>query len=123
MAATRPEQVNELFEEAVNRGDVEEVVKLYEPNACLVGAPDQVANGLDAIREALTNFLASKPHLKMEPGKVLGAGGIALLSHGWRATGNGPEGPFEMSGTAVEVVREQADGTWLFVVDDPFAIG
>ncbi|MFI5364127.1 MAG: hypothetical protein ACHQ4J_00750 [Candidatus Binatia bacterium] len=34
----------------------------------------------------------------------------------------GPDGgPVNMTGMALEIVRCQSDGTWLFVVDDPFA--
>ncbi len=30
-------------------------------------------------------------------------------------------GDQELSGKTIEVVRRQPDGTWLFVIDDPFA--
>jgi len=36
----------------------------------------------------------------------------------------GPDGAIiEQRGKAVEVVRRQADGTWRFAIDDPFARG
>jgi len=36
----------------------------------------------------------------------------------------GPDGqPTAMAGKAIEVVRRQADGTWRFIVDDPWARG
>ncbi len=31
--------------------------------------------------------------------------------------------PAQMSGHGVEVARRQSDGTWLYVIDDPFALG
>ena len=49
---------------------------------------------------------------------------LAVLYNDWSASAKGPDGaPFEMAGKAIEVVRRQPDGSWLFVVDDPFARG
>jgi ketosteroid isomerase-like protein len=52
---------------------------------------------------------------------VLEAGDTAVLSGQWKLTGRGPDGTaMEMTGRSVEVLRRQADGTWLFVLDHPF---
>jgi hypothetical protein len=42
--------------------------------------------------------------------------------HTWKATGDERRTgrPLELAGNAVEVVRRQADGTWSFVIDDPY---
>jgi ketosteroid isomerase-like protein len=35
----------------------------------------------------------------------------------------GPDGkPAQVSGQSVEVVRRQANGDWLFVIDEPFGV-
>jgi uncharacterized protein (TIGR02246 family) len=120
MPATAPNEPNELFEAAINSGDLEAAVALYEPEACLVGTPGEPAYGIDAIRAVLQGFIDAKPKLTMEAGSILQVGDLALASHGWTATGEGPDGPVEMTGHAVEVVRRQADGTWRFVIDDPY---
>jgi ketosteroid isomerase-like protein len=48
------------------------------------------------------------------------SGDVALLRSKWSLAGTGPDGkPVAMSGNGTEVVRRQADGTWLFVIDNP----
>jgi len=47
-----------------------------------------------------------------------------VLYNDWTGTMKGPDGaPVKMAGKAIEIVRRQPDGTWRFVVDDPFARG
>jgi len=56
MAAYSPAEIHRLFEHAFNLGDVEALVALYEPNAVLVVAGQDVI-GRESIREALQNLL------------------------------------------------------------------
>jgi uncharacterized protein (TIGR02246 family) len=122
MPATNPEQVDELFERAINAGDVEAVVALYEPDGTLIAAPGQVATGHDAIRAAITGLLALKPQLKLSVTNVVFGGDVAAVYNDWSGTATGPDGAqMQLSGKAIEVCRRQPDGTWLFVIDDPYA--
>ena len=41
---------------------------------------------------------------------------LAVLYNDWTITASG----LSLSGKAIEVVRRQPDGTWKFVIDDPF---
>ena len=120
MAATRPEETNEVFAAAINRGDVEAALAMYEPNACLVGTPGETAVGTDAIRAVLQNLVDAGPTLTVVPGSVLQVDELAVTVHAWTATADGPDGPLELGGHAVEVMRRQPDGTWRFVIDDPY---
>jgi len=41
----------------------------------------------------------------------------------WQLGMTGPDGkPAQMQGQSVEIVRRQADGHWLFVIDLPFGV-
>jgi ketosteroid isomerase-like protein len=62
MPARNPEDLGNLFQEAILAGDLDAVIALYESGAA-------------------------------------------------------------MPGRAIEVARRQADGTWLYVIDDPFTLG
>jgi ketosteroid isomerase-like protein len=57
--------------------------------------------------------------------RVVSAGeDLALVYNDWRMSAKGRDGkPMERTGKAVEVVRRQADGTWRFAIDDPYARG
>ena len=66
MPARKPEELDVLFANAINAGDIEAVIKLYEPGASLMPEPGQVVSGVKAIREALGGFLAMKPRIKLD---------------------------------------------------------
>ncbi len=96
---------------------------LYEPEATLIPQPGQVAKGTEAIRQALAAFLALKPRFSGEARTVAEAGDIALTSATWNMAGSGPDGgSITLSGRSAEVVRRQADGTWRFVIDNPYGM-
>jgi uncharacterized protein (TIGR02246 family) len=123
MAARNPEDVDREFETALNAGNLDALMQLYEPQATLRPSPGQSAQGTDAIRAALAGFLAMKPTIALTP-KTLGiAGDVALVSATWKLGGTGPDGkPVEMTGQSAEVVRRQSDGSWRFVIDSPFGL-
>ncbi len=123
MPARSPEELDRLFSEALNAGDLEALVALYEPEATLTPQPGQVITGTKAIREALRAFVATKPTLTLEVKTLAQTGDIALTSAKWELAGTGPDGsPVKMSGHSVEVSRRQPDGAWLFVIDTPWGL-
>ncbi|MGQ0651307.1 MAG: YybH family protein [Betaproteobacteria bacterium] len=124
MPSTRPEEAVQAFFDAFNSGNLEAVVALYEPQAQLVAQPGQTAEGHAAIREALNGFLAMKPTLTPEKKALVAAGDIALSVLRWKLEGTGPDGaPVQLQGTTSDVLRKQADGRWLFVIDNPWGAG
>lgn len=117
-----PQQMNAAFAAAYNSGDIENLMALYEPNAILAPQPGQRAVGLPAIREALLDFLSLKGKMQSENVYCIHVGDIALLQASWKLAVIGADGkPFEMSSRTAEVVRQQSDGSWLYVVDHAFA--
>jgi len=123
MPARNPEELDVLFASAINAGDLEAVIKLYEPGACLMPEPGEVASGTTSIREALAGFLAMKPRIRLDVRKLAEAGGIALTTAKWVLEGTGPDGkPVKIEGQSAEVARRQPDGTWLFVIDNPHGL-
>ena len=123
MGARTPEDLDRLFALALNSGDLEALVRLYEPQAALRPGPGQVVQGHAAIRTALAGFIAMKPTLELAP-RVLGqCNDVALLTASWTLKGTGADGaPVQMSGNSVEVARRQADGSWLFAIDTPWGL-
>ncbi len=122
MAAADPEDLHHLFAEALNASDLEALTALYEGGASLIPEPDQLATGADAVRQALSGLLAMNPTITVATHRVVRAADIALLYSSWRLRGTGVEGgAVEMEGRGTEIARRQADGRWLFVIDDPFS--
>ena len=123
MPARNPEELDRLFSEALNSGNLDALVALYEPQATLTPEPGQVVTGAQAIREALSAFVALKPTLTLEVKTLAQTGDIALTSAQWALSGIGPDGnQTTMSGYSVEVSRRQPDGSWLFVIDTPWGL-
>lgn len=121
-AARTPEDCDRLFGIYASAGDVDALLSLYEPDACLTGPDGAVAVGRDAIRAALAGFAGGAVTMHMNVVKVVRAADLAVLTNDWRATGRDAGGSaLELAGRAIEVVRRQPDGTWRFVVDDPYA--
>ena len=119
MAARTPQEVNPQLIDAINRGDLEAALAMYEADATFVTEEGPVS-GLDAIRGVMEAFIATKPHITMEPKEIAICGDIAMTRGTWKLAGTGPDGaPLEMGGNSVEVVRRQSDGTWRFAIDDP----
>jgi uncharacterized protein (TIGR02246 family) len=123
MPARNPEELDRLFSEALNSGNLDALVALYEPQATLTPEPGQVVTGTQAIREALSAFVAIKPTITLEVKTLAQTGDIALTSAKWALAGTGPDGnQTTMSGHSVEVSRRQPDGSWLFVIDTPWGL-
>jgi len=121
MPAQKPQDLHTLFASALNSGDINSLVGLYEPSATLVPQPGQVATGTAAIRQALQAFVAMKPTIRLKTTFVLETGDVALLRGKWTIDAKGPDGqPTQMTGNSTEVVRRQHDGSWLYLIDHPY---
>jgi uncharacterized protein (TIGR02246 family) len=121
VVAKTPLEVDQLFAKAVEAGDLEAIVALYEPKAVLPGQSGQpAAVGHDQVREAMRPFVALKPtNVVLAATIVAELDGVAILYDDWRATGHAPDGSeVPLSGKAIEVVRRTADGSWRFIFDD-----
>ena len=124
MPANSPQEVTNLVAQRLNRGDLDGIMALYEPNAGLAPQPGQVLQGAAAIREGFAGFIALKPSMNMESETVIQADDLAIVYTKWSLSGTTPDGdPVNMSGQSTDVMRRQPDGTWLCVIDNPFGGG
>ncbi len=122
MPANKPEDCDLLVIKAIEDGDIETAMSLYEADATFVVTPDQVVTGLDAIREVMQGFMDSQSTFDVEGITTVtsGDGSVAVLRAKGSATGPGPDGdPVTSPFHSIEIVRKQADGTWKFIIDDP----
>jgi uncharacterized protein (TIGR02246 family) len=121
MPARTPEESPRLWAENFVAGDLDALIALYEADATLVARPGEVVTGTDAIREDLSALLATQPTFNLEVRKVLQTGDIALSFCDWTLVGTGPEGEtIEMAGQTSDVLRQQSDGSWRIVIENPW---
>ena len=119
MLATSPEQLHRLFEEAFNAGDLDALLALYEPDAALIPEPGVVVHGVDQIGPALKGFLDIGGKMKLDTKEVVTVGDLAYLMNRWSLTATNEDGsPLEMGAVTAEVAPRQADGSWLYVIDN-----
>ena len=124
MPARTPADANHQVVAAINAADIEAALALYESGATFVAEPGRSVTGTAAIREVMEGFLTMKPSMTVEVPIVVESGDTALMHSHWTLKGTGPDGsPVEMDMRGTEVVRRQADGTWKFIVDNPFGTG
>ena len=108
--AQHPEDLTRLFVEFSNAGDAEGVAQLYEENAVLAYPPGSQTVGRAAIRQLWQQVLDQRPRFEQEePLPTLVIGDIALTS----------TPPRDGAGARAQVVRRQADGSWLRILDQP----
>lgn len=121
MTTTDPVALDRLFEQALNAGDIDALMALYEPTAALMPTPGEVVIGATAIRAALAGFVAMKPTIRTAGRLVAQTDDIALLANDWTLAATGADGgQISMSGSAVEIARRQPGGHWLFAMDMPY---
>ena len=122
MPARTPEETGRLLAQALNEGDLDAAVALYERNASFVPRDGPVVVGSAGIRQAISELLAPKPSFDLTVEKTVpGGDDDVLLYSRWTMTGAGNTGKVKTRG--IELVRRQPDGSWLFAIDDPFALG
>jgi uncharacterized protein (TIGR02246 family) len=121
MSRETPEQVLQAIVDGINNGDLEALMSLYEPDAAFAAQPGTLAHGTSGVRQSLAGFIGMKGTLDLKVKRVLEAGGLALVVGAWSFTGTGPDGtPVTLTGRNGDVLRRQADGSWRFVIDNPW---
>ena len=115
MGVNRPGEASKRFEAMFKTGDLDGLMELYEDNAVFTNARGAFV-GLDAIREVLKGYLDSGAGLVMNNSVVFEAAELALVHWSWTMTF--PDGRVAEGATA-EVLRNQPDGSWKFVIDNP----
>ena len=118
MSAKNPEEICRLFQRYMADGDLDSVLSLYDEDATFVKQTGDVTKGRRALKAELSPLSAKKPLFDYEIKQVVEAGDIALMHTKWNASGAEP-----ITAYAIEVARRQPDGTWRWLIGDPYTIG
>jgi uncharacterized protein (TIGR02246 family) len=116
-----PEDVLNSVVEGINTGNLDDLLTLYEVDACFATQPGQLAKSPESVRQSLRSFIDLKGKLDLKVKRVLQASDLALVTTEWSFSGTGPDNkPVNMASKSADVLRQQADGTWRFVIDNPW---
>lgn len=118
-----PEECNRMLLAALESGDIETSVDLYEASAVLFKKSGQTMTGHDEIRKNNAFLIALKPKFDIEFIKTtfsadgnLATNRMKASMSGTSADGKAIEGRIH----TLEVLRKQTDGSWRYVIDDPY---
>jgi len=121
MSTATPEQVLESIVTGINSGDLDSLMPLYESEAAFVPEPGSLAHGASGIGESLNGFISMNGELDLEVKRVLEVDDLALVVGVWSFNGTGPDGePVQLAARNADVLRRQSDGSWRFVIDNPW---
>jgi len=116
-----PERVLQSIVEGINSGNLDALMTLYEPRAAFAIAPGQLARELPGIRQGLSAFVAMKGTLHLEVTRVLEVDDLALVTGVWSFDRTASDGQHvHLSAHNADVLRRQSDGSWRFVIDNPW---
>lgn len=117
MPANTPQDICRLFQHAMDDGDLESVLSLYDAEAVFVNQIGAVTKGRHELKEELAPLAARKPRFDYDIKQVVETAGIALMHTEWKVSGGQP-----ITVYAIEVARRQADGTWRWLIGDPYTV-
>src|SRR5437773_261960 len=98
-------------------GDIEALLGIYDPEAVILTPTGEVKKG-QGLREQLARSAAAKTQFDFNIRQVIQSGDIALMHTDWKVSS--PQHRFVY---AIEVARRQPDGTWRWLIGDPFTVG
>ena len=112
---TVPYEMNQTFARAFNTRDINHLMALYEESAVLRIDTEKTFTGKAAITVELQKLLGMPGKMSSHNNFCIEHGDIALL----RADHSiiDADGTTIFSGSSAEVVRRQANGTWLYIID------
>jgi uncharacterized protein (TIGR02246 family) len=105
---------------AFHESDMTGVLAAYEPNATVLFEPGIETTDRAEFEEKFGGFFQVSPTFTYSGHQAVVQGDIAVHFAPWTMKGKTPDGQgIEQSGLSVAILRKQADGKWLMVIDNP----
>ena len=113
----RAEDAHATLAAAFNTGNPEIVMSMYDTAGIIVPEPEKPVSGTEKFKEAIKAILSIRGKMEIKTVYCLQTGNIAVGRSEWSIT-DGNE--VKVSAKGIEVMRQQADGTWKIVIDHAF---
>jgi len=110
-------EVHAALAAAFNTGHVQTVLNMYDVNGIIVPEPGKPVSGQSSFEEAIKAILSIKGTMEIKTVYCLQTGNLAVGRSEWNIT-DGDE--VKISAKGVEVMQQQADGTWKILIDHAF---
>lgn len=121
MSNVTPEETLHSITEYINAGNLDSLMIFYESDACFASQPGQFINSREGIRQSLQGFVDMRGKLESKIKRVFQTSNLALVISEWSFRGTGPDdNVVNLASTATDVLRQQPDGTWRVIIDNPW---
>jgi ketosteroid isomerase-like protein len=117
MQPKSPADICRLFKQYMREGNIEKVLSVYDPECVFLNLEGESKRGRE-LRQELAPFAVARAEFDFDIKQIVEAGDIALMHTRWHVSG-----PQTMSVYAIEVARRQPDGSWRWLIGDPFTVG
>jgi uncharacterized protein (TIGR02246 family) len=118
MPASTPADICRIFRQAMAAGDIDAVLEIYDPEVVFLNPSGEARTGKQQLLEELAPLVAAKADFAFEIKQIIETADVALMHTRWRVSH-----PQPMTVYAIEVARRQRDGTWRWLIGDPFTVG
>ncbi|CAM3034574.1 MULTISPECIES: YybH family protein [Dermacoccus] len=132
LVARTPQQLLKLLGERIVAKDVDGIVALQEPRAAIIDWDLKVIRGRANIRTFYVDWFKSNPVLTVNPQQNFVSGGqrqadgtvlnrtASIMGTYSLTQDDGKGGRTTFTGNFCDIVRQQPDGTWLYLQDNPY---
>jgi len=114
---TRAQDAHATLAAAFNTGNVATVMSMYDVNGIIVPEPGKPVSGKEQFEQAIKAILSIKGKMEIRTVYCLQTGNLAVGRSEWNIT-DGQE--VKVSAKGIELMQQQADGTWKIVIDHAF---
>lgn len=110
----------EHMTESFHQKNINAVMQNYEQGAIITFEPNKPVSDAAVLREMFKSAFTMNPQFDYSGHEVIVSGDTAVHIAPWTMTGKLQDGSsVSQSGLSVAVLRRQADGNWLIVIDNP----
>jgi len=121
---TNPDEADEYFMDCIREGNLKNAMTCFDQEAIYMDKDGIAISGLDNIEKVVANLCNMKPDIKIYKHKNLAVGkDLIYRLDKWTMTATDLHGNLiNMKGASAHIMRKNADGIWLWLVDNPFAL-
>ena len=117
---TDPATFATAFDQALNAGDLDRLLRLYDPQACIRTSEGPVVECADLISRELNNLISAKAHLENRLRQLFRRGEVALIVVDYTLQINTPDGQrIAIEGTATNVLEHTPEHGWRMIIANP----
>lgn len=122
--AMTPGEVVSNLELFFAKKDVDAMMSLYREDSVMVSKSGfETVTGLDSIHSILEGFANNGENVKITLRTLYQNGNTALVIVDWSLNSRNENGNvIKISGTATDVLKQDVDGSWYYLIDNPYGI-